>query len=105
MVFRDPSSRRALPSNQRVSRKNAACIRLVKSDAHREAQFLTDVRAARHLGAAGREGDRPILRRTTVITFRSVGNGKRERWRARGGGEERRIREEGAISLMNSRHA
>lgn len=57
-----PSSRRALPSNQRVSRKNAACIRLVKSDAHREreAQFLTD--AARHLGAAGREGDRPILR-------------------------------------------
>lgn len=57
-----PSSSRAVPSNQRVSRKNAACIRLVKSDAHREAQFLTDVRAARHLRAAGREGDRPILR-------------------------------------------
>lgn len=79
-----PSSSRAVPSNQRVSRKNAACIRLVKSDAHREAQFLTDVRAARHLRAAGREGD---FARTTVITFRSVGNGKRER-RARGGEDQ-----------------
>lgn len=42
----------------------------------------------------GRSAD---FARTAVITFRSVGNGKRER--------EGRAREEGAISLMNSRHA